>query len=173
MEKICLKCEKLLPLEKFGKNKKSKDGHFYRCIECEKKRKKDFYEDGYKLIMSERQESRKPYNRFYHNNMNIFKCRFRTAKQRARKKGFEFDLTLDYLFELYNKQNGICYITGVKLSLEKHHHNTISIDRIDSKKGYVVSNIGICTDFINIAKSNYELDELLNILREIKEFATL
>lgn len=167
MEKKCTNCERLLPLESFTKNKNSTDGHFYRCKECENKRKKEFYYNGYNKVMSEKQPSRREYNRDYHSKMDVFKLRLRTAKQRARLKGFDFDLTLEHIVELYDKQKGVCYISGVEMTLEKHSPRTISIDRIDSSKGYIIGNIGLCTDFINQAKSNYSLEEFKKLILEI------
>ena len=171
MNKLCLNCKLELPLKSFGKNKRSKDGYFYRCIECEKKRKKKFYEDGYNLVMATKQDSRKPYTKLYFENMDIFRVRHRTAKQRARKRGLEFSITIEYIVNLFEEQKGLCYITGMVLSLDKYKHNTISIDRIDSSKGYIEGNIGLCTDFINGAKSDYTMKELLDILSQIKLIA--
>lgn len=167
MEKKCTSCERVLPLESFTKNKNSTDGHFYRCKECEKKRKKEFYNNGYNKVMSAKQPTRREYNRKYHNEMDLFKLRLRTSKQRAKKGGWEFNLTLEHLVELYHKQNGLCYISNVEMSLDKHSPKTMSLDRIDSLKGYVIGNVALCTDFINNAKSNYPIDEFKNLILEI------
>jgi hypothetical protein len=168
MEKKCTKCQRLLPIGEFTKNKNQPDGYFYRCKECENKRKKEFYYSGYNKIMSEKQPSRREYTKTYFNNMDIFKLRFRTAKQRARKSGLEFNITLEHILSLYEKQNRICYISGVELSLEKHSPRTVSLDRIDSSKGYVIGNVVLCTDFINRSKSDYTIDEFKELILEIK-----
>jgi hypothetical protein len=167
MEKKCTKCENVLPIEEFTKNKNQPDGYFYRCKGCENKRKKEFYYSGYDKVMSDKQPNRREYNKKYHSNMDVFKLRWRTAKQRARLKGFEFNLTIEHIVELFEKQNGLCYISGVELSLEKHSPKTLSVDRIDSSMGYIIGNIGLCTDFINNSKSNYSLDEFKKLLTEI------
>lgn len=153
---------------KFSKNKRTEDGFCDRCKDCEKSRKKEYYYGGYDKVMSEKQESRKPYNRDYHNRMDIFKVRLRTAKQRARKRGLDFNITIETLENLYKTQGGLCYISKIPLSLEKYKHNTISIDRIDSSKGYVDGNVALCTDFINSSKSDYTLDDFIGIIKQIK-----
>ena len=168
MEKKCKKCEKILPIDQFSKNKNELDGYFYRCKSCENLRKKEFYYNGYDKIMSEKQPSRREYTKKYFNKMDIFKLRYRTSKQRSKKMGWDFNITIENLIELYEKQKGLCYISGVELSLEKHSPRTISLDRIDSSKGYVVGNVALCTDFINKSKSDYTLDEFKELILEIK-----
>lgn len=168
MEKKCKKCEKLLPISNFSKNKNESDGFFYRCKSCENVRKKQFYYNGYNEVMSKKQPLRREYSKTYFNNMSIFKLRYRTSKQRAKKMGWDFNITTDYLIELYENQKGLCYISGVELSLEKHSPKTISIDRIDSTKGYIVGNVALCTDFINRSKSNYTIDEFKELILEMK-----
>jgi hypothetical protein len=42
-EKTCIKCQRLLPLSMFYKNKRMKDGHINRCSDCYKKDSKIYY----------------------------------------------------------------------------------------------------------------------------------
>ncbi len=171
MEKQCTKCKLIKPIQEFCKNSRQKDGHFYICKECEKVRKKKEYYGGYSEVMKSRQgPERQAYNRDWYDD-NIIRERVRHAKTRAKRKGYEFNITEEYVLELYESQNKICYITGIILSLEKHKHNTISLDRIDSSKGYVTGNVALCTDFINRAKSDYSLEEFTDILKQIKLIA--
>ena len=68
--KICTKCEKELTLDNFCKNSRSSDGHFHRCKECEKARKKAYYHATYNEVMKERQiinkEHYAEYNKEYY-----------------------------------------------------------------------------------------------------------
>lgn len=58
----------------------------------------------------------------------------------SEKRGIYFNITIDDMWELYEKQNGCCMLTGLKISI-KHDNQTASLDRIDSSKGYIVGNI--------------------------------
>lgn len=67
----------------------------------------------------------------------------RKIKERAKKSGFEFDLTLDYLNSIFN---GKCKLTGLDIQFGKHwklklSDQTASLDRIDSEKGYIKGNV--------------------------------
>jgi hypothetical protein len=60
------------------------------------------------------------------------------------------DLDIEYLHQLYQLQNGLCYISKIKLSLKVHSNFNISIERIDETNGYVKGNIQfICIEFQN------------------------
>src|SRR5271157_847822 len=45
------------------------------------------------------------------------------------------DLTVDYLVDLYNQQNGYCFYSGEKMVFGwvdgKVHHNSLSLDKLD------------------------------------------
>ncbi len=60
------------------------------------------------------------------------------------------DLDIEYLQQLYQEQQGLCYISKIKMSLKVHSNFNISIERIDESNGYVQGNIKfICIEFQN------------------------
>lgn len=63
----------------------------------------------------------------------------------ANKRGLEFDLTIDYLWDLFVKQDKKCALSKVDIELHRHtkhgKRNTASLDRIDSTQGYVEGNV--------------------------------
>jgi hypothetical protein len=71
------------------------------------------------------------------------------------------------LVNLYYDQNGRCALTGIIMTWEYNNLRTLSIDRIDSSKGYIPGNIQLVCQFINIAKKHYSNNECLDILKEI------
>lgn len=146
----CNNCKKIYPYntEHFNSNKGI-------CKFCSKKRGKIRYQS----LM---------------NNLSIdklIKIRCDQAYQRACKKGWEFDITPEYLMEIYNKQNGNCYYSGIKMeiSLKGYTNNNyvLSVDRVDSSKGYTKDNIVLCCDSINTMKMKLETNEFLNICKKI------
>lgn len=77
------------------------------------------------------------------------------TKNRAREKGFAINIDEDYLNELLIKQDFYCALSGVKLvSSRDNSTNTISIDRIDSSKGYIKGNVQIVHKDANLCKRN-------------------
>jgi hypothetical protein len=101
----------------------------------------------------------------------LLKIRCEQAYQRACKKGWEFDITPEYLLEIYNKQNGNCYYSGIKMeiSLKGYTNNNyvLSVDRKNSNEGYIKNNIVLCCDSVNTMKMKLETNEFLNICKKI------
>ena len=67
----------------------------------------------------------------------------------ARKREIKFNIPIEYAWKLYKKQNGKCALSGVPIALIKATKNhavdweqtTASLDRINSKLGYVEGNL--------------------------------
>jgi hypothetical protein len=83
---------------------------------------------------------------------------FRYHLRQARYRKREFDLTLEYLKEIWDLQKGKCIYTGIELKNWNYHGNnsiyTASLDRIDSSKGYVRGNVQFVSRNINLMKNN-------------------
>ena len=101
--------------------------------------------------------------------------RRRDAWKRTKKNGkkMEFDIEVSYLEDLYYEQKGKCAISGVPLRFERGTNSeknpeSCSIDRIDSKKGYVVGNIQLLTHFWNNAKSTFGMETVNKQISYIK-----
>ena len=63
--------------------------------------------------------------------------RLSRIKKSAEKRGLEFNVDLDYIYNLFEKQNHFCSITGDFIP----DINKASLDRIDSSKGYIKGNV--------------------------------
>lgn len=89
---------------------------------------------------------------------NRVKYLYNLAKRRALKKGQEFTISLFDLPEV----NSHCPLLGIKFdnwSPNQGHH--ISIDRIDSSKGYIPGNVWFISHRANMLKNNATVDEML------------
>jgi hypothetical protein len=98
------------------------------------------------------------------------KDRFYGAKNRAINKEIEFNLSLDYLKELWNKQNGKCALTGINMDhtiLEGKIKTNGSIDKINPSLGYSKDNIQFVCNIINIMKSDMSIEQLINFCKLI------
>lgn len=76
-------------------------------------------------------------------------------------------LRTPYLRALYEKQNGCCHYTGVPMLLMTDRKNdplVMSLDRVDSSKGYVEGNVVLCCYGINCLKGRHGESGLYEIL---------
>ena len=93
---------------------------------------------------------------------------FRAAKSRSSKKGWMFDLTLDDFKAMVAANAGRCEATKIKFSDERVEYLNyrpfkMSIDRIDSSKGYFSDNCQLVCAFFNMAK-NLASGELVHLI---------
>lgn len=78
----------------------------------------------------------------------------------AKYRQIEFNLSIEYLWELFIQQNKKCKLTGLDLKFPLTRHETktsnISLDRIDSSKGYIVGNVQWVHKTVNLIKNNLD-----------------
>ena len=89
---------------------------------------------------------------------------WRGARDRALARGLEFTITQERV--LYALNLGFCEVTGLQFELRSGGHfdrNALgpTIDRIDSKRGYTEDNVQIVCLIYNLAKSNWNHDEVM------------
>jgi hypothetical protein len=77
------------------------------------------------------------------------------------------DLTIEFLLELYNKQNGKCYISGIDLETKYNNVCSISIDRIDNNLGYLKENVILTCQWVNMGRSRCSISEFRAILAKL------
>jgi hypothetical protein len=91
---------------------------------------------------------------------------FYNLQGRAKTSRITFNLTLEYVEELFAEQNGRCYWLGVEMLLEgpPRHPMKFSIDRLIPELGYVQGNVVWTTNFANRARGNLPAEEFTVIL---------
>lgn len=149
--KTCSKCKIEKELTEFYFNKK-RDSFEASCKPC-------------------RQKSVEKYLENNDNLKHIFYSRVSNIKARINYE-LEDDFR-DYLIELWNKQNGKCFYSGVDMILKgygKNINNAMTIDRVDSSRGYVKGNVVLCCSIINKMKQNLTIEELINWCDLIKNY---
>lgn len=145
----CHKCGQYKDVEEFDIKGDSKIRQYKdtRCKQCKAKLGK--------LRISNYSDEKKLHH--------ILLSRLLSAKKRAAKKNIEFDITLEDLVNMYNKQKGLCVITGLKMTydvLNGRTYTNISLDRIDSQKGYTKDNTQLVCMIVNQIKSDLTYEEL-------------
>jgi hypothetical protein len=89
-------------------------------------------------------------------------------KTKCNRKNIAFNLTTDFLNDLFVKQNGRCALTGVpfpsadQTALSPH---TLSIDRIIPSYGYTVGNVRLVTYIVNCALNKWGEESLYEMCK--------
>jgi hypothetical protein len=105
-------------------------------------------------------------------NYKLFLSR---VKMRSKEKSEIYDIDLQYIFNLWNSQNGICPLTGWKMLLptdpkcgfiSKDIKNA-SLDRIDSSIGYIKGNVRFVCVMANYAKNVFHDNELIQFCNAV------
>lgn len=122
----------------------------------------------YRLIAARKQREKK------HNNPYLYlRATFQTTKNRAISKlKCEFNLTHEHLMWLFEKQGGLCYYSGLKMTFITSNgkvDTNVSIDRIEPNKGYIIGNVVLCCYYINVSKRDKSLDEWLRWSDMVKQ----
>ena len=90
--------------------------------------------------------------------------RQRQLKLARNKRGLEYNLPEGYLYNLWVLQKGICFYTDVPMEMTQVGngltHEVASVDRMDSSKGYLVGNVVLCRNRINLIKQDSSLLEM-------------
>lgn len=88
--------------------------------------------------------------------------------QRLSRINIPFDITIEYAWNLFIKQNRKCALSGQLLQFSNESkHNTASLDRIDNTKGYVDGNVQWVHKDINRMKNIFDNDYFVFICKMI------
>jgi hypothetical protein len=104
------------------------------------------------------------------NEYTPFKWFLKNVKQRNKDKNRKYDIDLEYLKNLWEKQKGICPFTRWNLVLPKHGSawnqgtdkstKRASLDRIDNSKGYIKGNVRYVAIIANYCRNNFSDNEV-------------
>ena len=93
----------------------------------------------------------------------LLQMRYFGAKERSKKYNIPFNITKDYLLQLWEEQNGLCAISNIPMThkhLEGRVPTNVSIDQINPHKGYTIGNIQLVCMAVNQMKSDMSMEEL-------------
>jgi len=153
MEQIlitCSKCHQEKFGEEFHKHHKRKSGLQKYCKECCKQTDKL-----YKKSIRGKEVNRK--SAIKHKEQVLL----RGARNRAEKKGMEFNISLTDI--VIPK---ICPVLGIEIYRDapKNSYNSPSLDRIDNTKGYTKDNICVISNKANVIKNIGSIDDHQRII---------
>lgn len=164
--KRCYNCCKWKDLSLFNKNPKGSGGVSKLCRNCHnnhKSVKKCEYRRNLRLKRAIKD-----------NDIEFYiKRRVLKLKSDCKRKGIEFNLTKEFLYNLWKKQNGKCFYTNLEMnnSLKQkgfQSWNSPSLDRLNPDKGYVENNVVWCTFAVNSFKQSLTYQDFMDQLSKIK-----
>ena len=106
-----------------------------------------------------------------------FKSHANKARSRSKEKGYKTNITPKYLKEeVWNKQNGICPYTAIRMELGrtssdediKKTPTKASLDRIDPNIGYIQGNVEFVCYCVNVMKNDFTKKEMIDFIKLIK-----
>jgi len=101
------------------------------------------------------------------NISKFFKLKIHHIKKSAKSRNLEFDLTVDDLVSQYLKQNQRCAYSHKEFIMGDGDYS-LSIDRIDSTKGYVKENIQFIWFIYNRMKGQFSTKKFMDIMKSIQ-----
>lgn len=91
-----------------------------------------------------------------------------SIKRGAKYRNLVFAISMEDVWNLFINQKEKCALSGRNIKFDKiKYKNTASVDRIDSKKGYLKDNIQIVHKKINRFKMAFSEEELLEMCKDI------
>ena len=105
------------------------------------------------------------------------KTHFTAIRNSSIRRDIEFNLTMNYLWNLFLKQNRKCALSGMEIRFgtyavvrdKMNRMPTASLDRIDSTKGYIEGNIQWVHKTINLMKMDLSEPDFIKWCRTVVE----
>ena len=94
-------------------------------------------------------------------------------KRSAKERNMEFNLSKEYLWNLFLKQNRKCALSGIDISFRTNQHiadGTASLDRVNSTKDYIEGNVQWVHKDINNMKQKYSNEYFLSLCKSVSEY---
>jgi hypothetical protein len=108
--------------------------------------------------------------------LGLLKKARNNAKKRnnnGREEAGVFDISFDDIVEIERKQNGRCYYSNVPLTFQRKSDYQASIERLDTTKGYIKSNVVLCClEFNDVIQWNKDkVKDMYEILQQTHDLS--
>lgn len=118
---------------------------------------------------------RNPNYRYFDRLDSFFAMKATNVRKSAETRNIPFDLTTKQLREQYDRQNGLCYYSGIPMAQRSVNWaaknqadpDVLSVDRVIPSEGYHADNIVLCCNGLNKLKGASTKEELSYFLEQI------
>lgn len=157
--KLCVRCRADKPREEFRTNKKLRDGLHSYCRKCDSE-----------IASRYNKEARKDWAVRLLQNARASTAGGGNIKRKLKTQHWEpVNLTVEYLRELYDMQDGKCAYFNIVLQLDGGMGlRSITLDRLDCDRGYVQGNVVLACRAANLARGNASTDDMHVLVEMIK-----
>lgn len=99
-----------------------------------------------------------------------------TTKRNAMLRKLDFNVSMEYVWKLFIQQKCKCALSGIPLIFAKtkkehiHGGTTASLDRINSKLGYIEGNAQWVYKWINVMKSDFTNEEFIDYCTKVVNY---
>lgn len=184
MDRVCYRCKIKKDISLFPKNKSEGTGYGYMCKLCRKQYvygkysqasnqwKRNYYNKNKNKIRTRDNESRRKRERTPEGKIikakqdskfgNSLLGRYANYKAGAKRRGLNFELSLEKFSEITNKD---CFFCGKKSPNKLH----VGIDRANAEEGYQERNCLPCCTVCNRMKSQMNVEEFFTHIKMIQE----
>ena len=103
----------------------------------------------------------------------MFGQALRKARMRAKKRSIPFEITKEFILNIFNEQDGKCYYSGLNMNIVKEDPDDLmdpmkmTIDLINHRKGYVPGNVVWCAYCINSMKQRMTTEQVISICNSV------
>ncbi len=104
---------------------------------------------------------------------NFLRYKLTFIRSKSRTKNRQMNLDLKYLIKMHSKQGGRCNISSVQMTTRYNDLCSISIDRINSSKGYIKGNVQLVCRAINLAKQHLSNRAMIVFIKKVRSCAII
>lgn len=169
-EKVCSSCGKSKPITNFRPT--GIKWRVSRCRECERGGRQcscgNFLMGSNKICPSclrRKNREREGYARGCSVESWLKAKHHSLGKMRTRI--IRVEITLKDLLVLWEKQGGLCAVTGMPMTTRKADPRNASVDRIDSAGHYTLGNVMLTCKWVNLGRGAATIEEFKKVLGEL------
>ena len=160
--KTCTVCKKEKDVHAFHRSNRLKSGYQAQCKDC----KNTYTREHYLRNKRRRREQLREYKQSGGTTHYFATVLLQSAKQRAVQKQRLCTLTPKDIVGLRETQKNQCAYLGTEMVWRpKAGIFQVSLDRIDSSRGYILSNCQLVSDGINRLKSDMKKEDFVDLLK--------
>jgi len=93
---------------------------------------------------------------------SVRKAWYESFRKSAITRGYDWELTPEFIDSLYTKQAGVCAFSGMPIGWSSVAWvHTASIDRIDNNVGYIEGNVHLVHKKVNMMRGTLTVEDFI------------